>query len=56
MPLWEYTNARMTASSKRAQIQFKVGLGFTVVASPQVESVHALTGEYACPLNWLADS
>lgn len=56
MPLWEYTNARMIASSKWAQIQFQVDLGFTLVASPQVESVHALTGKYACPFIWLADS
>ena len=56
MPLWEYTNARMIASSKCAQIQFKVDLDFTLVARPQIESVHALTGEYACPFILLPDS
>lgn len=54
--LWEYTNARMVASSKWAQIQFKVDSGFTPVASPQVKSLHAVTGEHARPFIWLADS
>lgn len=46
----------MIVSIRWAQIQFNVDLDFTFVASPQVKSVHALTGGYARTFIWLADS